>query len=106
MSGSKLLVVLLIGVFCLSLAAVATAADTETVRIAGKLTKIDGKALTITGTDGKATVVTCNDASKVSRDGQTEPAKFEDLKVGQEVRAYCTKADNIVQHIHIAKEAS
>jgi hypothetical protein len=101
-------VILVIGLIGFSFTAAATAADTKPVRIAGKLTKIDGKALTITDKDGKETVVTCNDATKVHRDGDTpsKQAKFADLQVGQQVRAYCTKADKVVLGIHIAKTSS
>jgi len=98
MSRRTVFVALLIGAIGFAFTAAATAQDTKPVRIAGKITKIEGKAVTI-----DATVVTCNDATKVSRDGQTAPAKFEDLQVGQEVRAYCTPTDKIVLHIHIAK---
>ncbi|MCY2931280.1 MAG: FecR domain-containing protein [Planctomycetota bacterium] len=82
--------------------AVPMAADTKPVRIAGQLTKIEGKVLTITD-GGKDTVVTCNDATKVKRDGQEAPAKFEDLQVGQHVRAYCTPTDHVALHVFIFK---
>ena len=77
------------------------------VRVAGQLTKIDGKALTITTTvSGLArdTIITCNDATKFSRDGDKPGTqlKFEDLKVGQQVRAYYTKAENIALAVIIA----
>ena len=74
--------------------------DGKTVRIAGELTRIDGKALAIGGT-----VVTCNDATKVSRDGGGQ-ASFSDLQVGQQVRAYCTPSDLVAQTIHIAGAAA
>lgn len=97
--------ILLIGLVGLAFTAAATAEDAKPIRIAGKLTKIDGKALTITEKEGKDTVVTCNDATKVHRDGDKpdKQSKFEDLKVGQQVRAYCNKADKVVVHMHIAK---
>lgn len=78
------------------------AADAKPVRIAGQLTKIEGKVLTITD-GGKDTVVTCNDATKVKRDGQEAPAKFEDLQVGQHVRAYCTPTDHVAVNVFIFK---
>lgn len=86
----------------LAFAAVALAEDAKPVRIAGQLTKIDGMALTITD-GGKDTVVTCNEATKVNRDGNNTPLKFEDLKVGQHIRAYCTPTDHVALHVHIFK---
>jgi hypothetical protein len=77
-----------------------TAKPPPPTRIAGQLTKIEGKTLTITE-GGKETVVTCNDATKVIRDGDKTPAKFEDLQVGQSVRSYYK--DSIVLAIMIAK---
>ena len=53
--------------------------------------------------DGTCTVVTCNDATKINRDGDPSPLKFTDLKVGQSVRAYCDKKTHIAAHVHIAK---
>ena len=78
---------------------------TTNVRVAGQLTKIEGKALTITTTvDGVAndTVVTCNDATKFARDGDKTPVTFNDLKVGQSVRSYYNKADNVAAAVIIA----
>jgi hypothetical protein len=98
MSRRTVFVALLIGAFGLSLTMAAMAADTKPVRIAGKITKIEGKSVTIADT-----VVTCNDASKIKRDGQSAPGTFADLAVGQEVRAYCTPGDNIVLNLFIAK---
>ena len=86
----------------LAFSALAGAEDTKPVRIAGQLTKIEGLALTITD-GGKDTVVTCNEATKINRDGNTTALKFEDLKVGQHVRAYCTPTDHVALHVHIFK---
>ena len=69
-------------------------------RVAGQLTKIDGKTLTIT-TDGKETVITCNDATKIGRDGGK--ATFGDLQVGLPVRTYYSKSDNVASAVFIAK---
>ena len=96
-----ILAVVVIGLVAFAFTA-AGAADTKPVRIAGQLTKIDGMALTITD-GGKDTVVTCNDATKVNRDGDKTPGKFSDLQVGQHVRAYCTPTDHVVLHIFIFK---
>jgi hypothetical protein len=88
----------------LGLSAVLAAENAPTtVRVAGQLTKIEGKALTITA-DGKDTVITCTDATKFSRDG-SGAARFEDLQVGQPVRAYYTAADNTAQAVIIAGAA-
>ena len=98
-----------------------------TTTITGKVAKIDGKALTITATvDGKAqeTVVTCNDETRIftrvapvaaatattgdkeglPRRGGT-PAKFEDLKVGQQVRCNYFTANNTARIVTIVPEA-
>jgi hypothetical protein len=72
-------------------------------RVAGILAHIAGRVLTITEA-GKDTVITCNDATKYGRDGGGQ-AGFEDLKVGQSVRAYVT-ADNVALNVFIAKSAS
>ncbi len=83
----------------------APAPATNTVRVAGQLTKIDGNALTITTTadnETTDTVITCNDSTKFSRDG-AGPVKFEDLQVDQPVRAYYTKTDNVAVAVIIAK---
>ena len=79
-----------------------TVAAPPAIRIAGQLTKIDGKALTITE-GGKDVVITCNEATKFHRDGDPTPTKFEDLKVGQSVRSYYNKADNVAGAVIIAK---
>ncbi|MGD0897069.1 MAG: hypothetical protein ABR915_04485 [Thermoguttaceae bacterium] len=102
------MVVLLAGLVALALTASAIAADDQ-VRLVGKLAKIDGKTLTITSTadDGsKTTVVTCNDATKVHRDADNAMLKLADLKVGQTVRVYYTKSNNIATLVNIAKPGS
>ena len=86
----------------------AIAADNP-VRVAGKLTKIDGNKITITTTatnEAKDTVITCDEATKISRDGDPAALKFTDLKVGQSVRAYYNKDTKIALHVHIAKSNS
>jgi hypothetical protein len=107
MSSRAKLVAMLIGLVGLALATAAVADEAKPIRVAGKLTKIVGKAITITTTEGtetKDTVVTCNDATKISRDARPNVLlKFKDLRVGQQVRAYCRKADNVALHVHIAK---
>jgi hypothetical protein len=79
---------------------VASATAGDAVRLAGELTKIDGKALTITA-DGKGTVVTCDDATKIGRGGGQ--ATFADLRVGQSVRAYHSKSGNVAAAVFVAK---
>jgi len=74
--------------------------ETNAIRIAGQLTKIEGKVLTITA-DGKDTVITCNDATKIGRDGGK--ATFGDLQVGLPVRAYYSKTDSVASAVFIAK---
>ncbi len=87
----------------------ASAAAADNVRLVGQLTKIDGKALTITSTvDGKSkdTVVTCNDATKYRRDEGNKWVKFSDLEVGQTLRVYYGKDDNVAALVNIAKPGS
>ena len=87
-------------------AVVACGHGPASVGITGQLTKIDGKTLTITmGKGTKNTVITCNDATKISRKGDKSgtQAKFEDLQVGQAVRAYYTKADNVAVAVIIVR---
>jgi hypothetical protein len=92
--------------------------------LSGKLTKIDGKALTITTTaegQTKETVVTCNDATRILKTtqpaagaaeapkrgrGPGTPAKFEDLEVGQQVMALYNAEDNIARLVRIVPEAA
>ena len=76
-------------------------ADETPIRLAGRLTKITGKTLTITTDHGTATAITCNDATKLGRDGVKSAVKLTDLKVGQPVRAYYTKPENIAIAIFI-----
>ncbi len=103
MCKRTVLALVLIGVIGFAFTAAASAAD-KPIRLAGKITKIDGKALTIS-VDGKETTITCNDATKFRRDGQSGASKFEDLQVGQSVRAYYLAADNTAQSVIIAKAA-
>ena len=93
----------LVGVMFLT----AARADTDTrnaVRVAGQVTQIDGTMLTIAPAAGEATVITCSAATRISRDGEKSlvQAKFEDLQVGQQVRAYYSKADNAAAAVIIA----
>ncbi len=102
------MVVLLAGLVGFAYTTSAIAANDQ-VRLVGKLAKIDGMKLTVASTadDGsKNTVVTCNDATKVHRDADNATLKFADLKVGQTVRVYYTKADNIATLVNIAKPGS
>ena len=99
------MVALLAGLVGFSLTTSAIAADPP-VRVAGRLSKIEGKTLTITTAADKATqdtVITCNDATKFRRDGDQSAVAFTDLKVGQLVRAYYSKADKIAAAVIIAK---
>jgi hypothetical protein len=72
-------------------------------RTAGQLTKIEGKAITVTDA-GKDVVITCNETTKFLRDGDSTPTKFEDLKVGQSIRSY--HKDNVATAVIIAKTAT
>ena len=102
------MVALLVGLVGFAYTTSAIAAD-KPVRLVGKLAKIDGKTLTITSIadDGsKDTVVTCNEATKFRRDAGNTWVKFADLKVGQTVRVYYTKSDNIATLVNIAKPGS
>ncbi len=98
------------------------------LRITGKLTKIDGKALTIAVTENGATkdvVVNCVEQTRFFKaapppsgeGGQAaekaakgrmggSPAKFEDLKVGQEVMTAYNAADGIARMVRIAAEVA
>lgn len=96
---------LLAGLICFAFTSAALAQDAKPTRVAGKLTKIDGKALTIANEDGSGDVViTCDDATKYRRDGDPQGAerKFEDLQVGQNVRSYYTKATGVAGTVIIA----
>lgn len=107
MSSRTLFAATLIGLISVMLIPAARA-ETNTqnaLRVAGQVTKIDGKTLTIIATDGKDAVITCTDATKISRDGDKSivPATFEDVQVGQSVRAYYSKTDNSAAAVIIAK---
>ncbi len=96
----------------------------EFERAVGKLTKIDGKSLTVAMTENGTTkdvVVTCTDATRIIKSirpanaaaapvrggrGPGTPAKFEDLKVGQEVFAAYSASDNTARMIRITAEAA
>ena len=82
----------------------------DTVRVAGQLTKIEGNALTIATAIGSAlqeTVVTCDGLTKFSRRGdKSTPAGFEDLKVGQSVRAYYDRTGNVALGVIIVEGAA
>ena len=102
MTKRILLVVLLAGLMGL-LVRTAGAADAAPARVAGQLSKIDGKNFTITGeTDGKDTVITCNDATQYRQDGSKDPVTFDTFKVGQKVRAYYRAADNVAVTVILA----
>lgn len=108
MFNCKMIVALLVGLVGFAFTTSVLAADAP-VRVAGTLSKIEGKTLTITTTaenESKDTVINCNDATKFARDGDKSPVKFTDLKVGQSVRAYYIKATNIALAVIIAKPKS
>jgi hypothetical protein len=71
----------------------------DTVSVTGQLKKIEGKALTLTTPVGSAlqeTVITCDGLTKFSRRGdKVTPAAFDDLKIGQSLRAYYDRTDNV-----------
>ena len=99
-----MLVALLVGLVGFVFTSVAAADETSPVRVAGKLTKIDGKALSIAADDGSDVTITVNDATKFRRDGDKDAAvTLADLQVGQSVRAYYNKADNVATAVIIAK---
>jgi len=102
------MVALLVGLVGFAYATSAIAAD-KPVRLVGKLAKIAGKTLTIASTadDGSEnTVVTCNEETRIGRDGEKSAVKFKDLKVGQTVRTYYTTSDKIAKAVIIAKPGS
>ena len=76
-------------------------ADDTPIRLAGRLTKITGKTLAVTTDNGTTTAIICNDATRLGRDGVKSAIKFTDLKVGQPVRAYYTKPENIAVAVFI-----
>ena len=101
-------VALLAGLLGLTYTTSALAADNQ-VRLVGTLAKIDGKKLTIASTtdkESKPTVVTCNDSTKVRRDVGNAVLKLADLKVGQTVRVYYIKSNNIATAVNIARPGS
>ena len=89
----------LISTICMTCAAADE--DKTTARVVGQLTKIEGKTLTIVPVEGQATVIFCTDATKISRENDKVQLKFEDLQVGQQVRAYYNKNDNSIIGIFI-----
>jgi hypothetical protein len=112
--------------------AASTAGGVHIERVTGKLTKIDGKALTISATvEGKTTetVVTCDDTTRFfkltqpaaaqppaegagpamrgrGRGLRGAPAKFEDLQVGQELMAVYNADGNIARMVRITETAA
>jgi hypothetical protein len=77
------------------------AAATPPTRVAGTLSRIDGKTVTIASTGDSKAVITCNDRTSIAVEGNKAGAKFEDLKVGMAVRAYYTPADNVAKGIFV-----
>lgn len=75
-----------------------------TLRVSGLLTKVDGAALTIASVTGQEVVLRYTEATKISHEGPTAevPLKYEDLKAGQQVRAYYSNTDKAVIGIIIA----
>jgi len=107
MSYRTILAGMLAGLICTPLMPSAMA-DTNTknaVRVAGTLTRIGGKILTIASTEGKDITITCGDTTKFSREADKAlvPAKFADLQAGQQIRSYYSKVDNIAFAVLIAK---
>ena len=80
-------------------------------KIVGELTKIAEKALTISVKDGDKTtetVITCTEKTRVTQQGEEQkpaPAKFEDLKVGQQVTAHYN-AEKMAVGVMIMKAAA
>jgi hypothetical protein len=106
----------------------AGAPKSDNLVVYGTLSKMDGKSLTITPAPPKGekkaaaqapdVTLVCNDATKVLRmvpvkvgteapkgKPASEDAKFEDLKVGQFLRASYTK-ENVALRIGIIKDAA
>jgi hypothetical protein len=106
----------------------AAKARPQMATVTGKLTKIDGKALTIApaadpqakdAKEAKEVVVTCDDSTRIFKmiatdevapagekakeapRGRRVPAKHEDLKVGQSVRASYNEKTGVVRGITI-----
>lgn len=119
----RIVIVALVAVLAVSFAALAAEGDAKAAGAAkaanpdvamanGKLTKIDGKSLTIAtkekGSEAtKDVVVTVADTTKVfTREGGKEakpvPAKVEDLKVDQSVRVEFNKTTNVANSITIS----
>jgi hypothetical protein len=84
---SKLVVALLMGL-ALAIFATAVAVAAEDVKCEGTIAKIDGANLTVKAAAESHTMLT-DAKTKVTLDGSA--AKFSDLKVGQKVKATCTK---------------
>lgn len=93
-------------------AAAKPAANPDVATVMGKLTKIDGKSLTIAAKEKgseatKDVVVTVADTTKVftremTKEAKPVPAKVEDLKVDQGVRVEFNKTTNVANSITIA----
>ena len=130
--GAAIVVVALaLGVSALAQDEGAVKARPQMANVTGKLTKIDGKALTIApaaeaaakeakeAKEVKDVVVTCDDSTRVFKmmptdeaapatekgkeapRGRRVPAKFEDLKVGQQVRAYYNDKTGLARGVTI-----
>lgn len=101
MPRRALLLAGLTGLLALTWTVLAPAQDAKGARVAGRLTRIEAKALTVSSTaDGAetATVLNIGEKTRYSRDGDktSYPAKFEDLQVGQSVRVYYNAVDNVI----------
>ena len=103
MSNRTMLGAMLIGLVVMMFTPAALA-DTNMTDVAGHLTKIDGKTLTIDSNARQSTVVTCNGATRFSQSGGQ--AKFENLKVGEQVWAHYSKTDNTASEVTILKPAT
>jgi hypothetical protein len=83
---SKIVVALLMGLaLVVSVTAIALA---EEVKCDGSITKIEGANVTVK-TATESHTMTVNDKTKITVNGSA--AKLADLKVGQKVKATCTK---------------
>lgn len=83
---------------------IAGTSTTDAARVAGALTKIDGRTLIITPSGEKKVVITCADDTRLAKDGVKDAMlTLEDFKVSQPVRAYYSKSDNVALAVIIAK---
>ena len=79
------------------------AASSETLRVAGTLTQIDGSSFTIADSEGKPVRVLCTDTTDYTRDKKpaNERIHREDFKVGDPVRSYYDGANMTARAVRI-----